>query len=187
MQERDLRKSLRTIGPQFPGLEYAGELVDGRRRVRLCDELQITLEIKRAESLQAACSALYVHHPARAIALARGGGAETLLELADLCGVTPVSVAGHLHAARPRRSHKRRFAEQPIRTLTNKPMVNVLVMMEPELRAYAREVAKLRGHGVVNKVIRDALWRVVALEMPQAPLLPPRRVLPAHRPPRKTG
>lgn len=183
MLDRDLRASLLAIGALFPALKYAGELIDGRRRMPLCDELSIPIEIRELATLQEACSALYPMHPTRAILLAKKESERcTVLELAQLCGATPTAVALHMKAERPKKSHKRRDGDEPIRKLKAKPMVKVLVMMEPELKAYATEAAARRGHRNVNKLIRDAIWRVVALEVPNAPLHPPRRVLPPGRP-----
>jgi hypothetical protein len=188
MQDRELRESLLAIGPIVPALEYEGELIDGRRRVPLCEELSIPIERRTLHTLHEACSALYSLHPARALELARKNSERSsVLELARICGTTAAAVALHLKDARPKPPRKRRrTTDVPIRKLKTQPMVKVLVTMEPELKAYAQEAANGRGHGNVNKLIRDAIWRVVALEVPQAPLHPPRRVLPPHRP-RKVG
>jgi hypothetical protein len=186
MKERDLRASLLAIGAQLPALEYAGELVDGRRRVPLCEELGIPIETRTLQTLQEACSTLYPLHPSRAIELARHAQRCNVLELAQLCGATSAAIAMHLQAAQPPKSKKRRLSNEPIRKLKSKPLVKVLVMMEPELKAYAQEAATRRGHGNFSRLVRDAVWRVVALEVPRAPLHPPQRVMPPGRP-RKAG
>jgi hypothetical protein len=179
MSERDLRASLQSIGPQIAGLEYEGELVDGRKKARMCAEMGVAFPIQRAHSLEEACSILWTRHELRALELA-GPIARSVLELARLCSTTPVSVAKVLHANKPKISHKakmRAIEDQPYRQLKERPkMVKRLFTLEPELYAYAREAAAQLGHRNVNRLVRDALWEKVARVVPMAPQFQPRRV-----------
>lgn len=181
MSERDLRASLLAIGPQIPGLEWEGELVDGRKKALMCAELRISFEVHRAKSLDEACSILWTRHELRALELA--GTRRSVLELARLCGTSSVAVAKVLQAAKPKPSHKakRAIEGQPYRELKESTrMVKLLVRLEPELRAYAREAAAQKGHRNVNRLVRDALWKEVALLVPNAPQFQPRRVQPPN-------
>lgn len=188
MQDRDLRESLRRIGARFPALEYEGELIDGRRRQHFCEELGIALDVRHAPTLQDACSELYATHPDRAVVLARKLEPDArLLDVAELCSATPSAVAAVLQAQKPKPSKKRiPGSNREIRKLAKgPPLVKVLVAMEPELKAYAEKCALLRGHGNLNRLVRDALWHAIALEVPHAPLQQPRRIGPVGR--RRTG
>jgi len=178
-ENRDLRASLQSIGPQIPGLSFAGVLVDGRKKAPMCAELRISFEIREAETLAEACSILWTRHPARALELA---GKKSVLELAQLCGVSATAIAKELHAAKPKRSHhKRRIEGESYSQLkTASTMVRRLFTLEPELYAYAREAAAQVGHRNVNRLVRDALWEKVALLVPMAQQFQPRRVQPPN-------
>jgi hypothetical protein len=188
--QRDLRASLQSIGPQLPGLALDGELLDGRKKAPMCAELGIRFEIVEAQTLTEACSILWTRHPARALELA---GKKPLLELAALCGVSPTAIAKELKANQPRKSHqaKRIIEGQNFAQLKADPkMIQRLFWLEPELYAYAREAAAQAGHRNVSQLVRDALWKQVALLVPMAPQFQPRRVQPpngARAPRRRSG
>lgn len=182
MRDRDLRASLEQIGVQTPGLEYLGELIDGRRKATMCAELHLRLDIHTARSLQEACSILWTRHPARALELA---GASSVLELARLCSTSAVAVARELAANKPKKSRQREtriLDGQPYAELKNSKMIRRLFVLEPELYAYAREAAAQRGHRNVSRIVRDALWKEIALIVPNAPQFQPRRVQRANGP-----
>lgn len=190
-EERDLRASLIRIGPQIRGLSYAGELIDGRKKAPMCAELGIAFEIHEAENLAEACSILWTRHPARALELA---GTQTVTELAKLCSVSATAIAKEQAKHKPKRSHhaKRRLIPgQPYPELKADPkMIKRLFLLEPELYAYAREAAAQLGHRNVNRLVRRALWKEVALLVPMAPQFQPRRVQApngARAPRRRTG
>jgi hypothetical protein len=178
-ENRDLRASLQSIGPQIPGLSFDGVLLDGRKKATMCAELRISFEIREAQTLAEACSILWTRHPARALELA---GKRPVLELASLCGVSATAVAKELQATKPKKSHhKRRIEGESFSQLkTANKMVRRLFTLEPELYAYAREASAQLGHRNVNKLVRDALWEKVALLVPMAPQFQPRRVLPPN-------
>lgn len=182
--QRELRASLLQIGLQKPGIEHAGELVDGRRRKKLCEELGIDFDQRDCATLEEACSLLWLEHPARALELAERHGARGVLELARVCGTTSVAIAKQLarKPKPPKKAHRVRAVEgQPYRALKRQSsMVKVLVTMEPELKAYALEAAAVLGHKNVNKLIRDSLWKEVAMLVSNAPQFQPRRVQPAN-------
>ena len=190
MRDRDLRASLQQVGPQKRGLEYDGERIDGRRRAEICAELGIDFEIRECTSLQEACSLLWVEHPARALELASKSGAAGVLELARLCSTTSVGIAKELAnkpKAKPKpkgREDQRAHATDHVtRELRRRPkMIRRLFVLEPELYAYAREAAAQKGHNNVSKIVRQALWKEIALSVPNAPQFQPRRVQPANGP-----
>lgn len=172
---------MQKIGPQKSGLEYEGEPIDGRRRAEICADLGQDFSFRKCATLQEACTLLWLEHPQRALELA---GARPLLELAQLCSTTPVAVARELQA-RPKpkgtRGYTREIEGQPYRELKRaKKMVRRLFTLEPELYAYAREAAAQKGHRNVNRLVRDALWKEVALTVPNAPQFQPRRVQPPN-------
>lgn len=185
MRDRDLRASLESIGAQVPGLEYAGELIDGRKKALMCAELRISFDVQRADSLQQACSILWTRHPARALELAKTQ-TQKVLELAELCGTNAVSIAKELQANKPKKklvNVQRLIPDQPYRQLKQQPkMIRRLFVLEPELYAYAREAAAKSGHRNVNKLVRDALWEKCAKLVAMAPQFQPRRVQPPNGP-----
>lgn len=190
MRNRDLRASLQQIGPQKGALEYGGQTIDGRQRAEICAELGIDLPRRECATLQEACSLLWVEHPARALELAKENGARTVLELAALCSTTAVAVAKEL-AKKPKQRPKphgragdrKHATDQVTRELRRRPkMIRRLFVLEPELYAYAREAAAQKGHNNVSKIVRQALWKEVALTVPNAPQFQPRRVQPANGP-----
>lgn len=188
VRDRDLRASLERIGQLQPAYEHAGELIDGRRRREICSDLGLELRTVQLETLQEACSVLWILHPSRALELA---GKRPLLELAQLCSASTTAVAKQIQAMKPRKSHKatvRLLPDQPYRELKATPrMIRRLITLEPELYAYGREAAAQKGHKNFNKLVRDALWKEIALTVPNAPLHQPRRVQPANGARRKAG
>jgi len=188
-ENRDLRASLLRIGPQLPGLSLDGVLLDGRKKATMCAELGLHFEIVEAQTLTEACSVLWSRHPSRALELA---GKRNVLELAQLCGATPTAIAKQLAADKPKKSHHKRILnDAPFSQLKTAPkMKRVILVIEPELHAYAREAAAQIGHRNFSKLARDALWEKIALLVPNAPQFQPRRVQApngarAHR--RRTG
>jgi len=191
MRDRDLRASLTQLGPQKRGLEYAGETIDGRRRAAICAELGIDFTLHECATLQEACSLLWLEHPARALELAAGDGTRSVLELAALCCTTATAIAKELAANKPKKTPKphgrandRTHATAEVtRELRRQPkMIRRLFVLEPELYAYAREAAAQKGHNNVSKIVRQALWKEVALTVPNAPQFQPRRVQSANGP-----
>lgn len=186
MRDRDLRASLLARGPLLPAYEYAGELVDGRRRQLLCTELDLELRIHVCESLHEACSTLFPLHPERALALAKSEGTSSLLELAELCGTTPTSLARLAPA--PKKSHKRAAKDATSQARSSSRMLRRIVTFEPELYELAKEAARDMGHGNFAKLVRDAVWRAVKdRRLDGAPTMQPHRVLPANGARRRVG
>lgn len=192
MRDRDLRASLAQIGPQKPGLVYGGEPIDGRRRAAICTELGIDFDQRECATLQEACSLLWLEHPARALELAAANDVRSVLELAQLCCTTPTAIAKEL-ASKPKpkpkpkprgRGTDRKHATMEVtRAARSQPkMIRRLFVLEPELYAYAKEAAAQKGHNNVNKLVRAALWKEVALTVPNAPQFQPRRVQSANGP-----
>lgn len=188
MRDRDLRANLAQVGQQKPGLELAGELLDGRRRAAICAELGVSFDVRSVDTLEEACSLLWIEHPSRALELARSHGVASLLELARLCATTTTAIAKEL-AARPKgppkahgRANDRVHAKKRLARSAKREakMVRRCFVLEPELYAYAREAAIQKGHNNVSIVVRQALWREVALTVPNAPQFQPRRVQPAN-------
>ncbi len=178
MRDRDLKASLAQIGPLIPGLEYAGELVDGRKKALVCVDLGIAFPIHVAKTLQEACSILWTRLPTRALELAQ---TTKVLELAALCSTSTVAIAEQLKATKPPKQRIRNTriessAELPDLKRSSK-MIRRLFVLEPELYAYAREAAAQRGHRNVSQVVRDGLWKEIALTVPNAPQFQPRRVV----------
>lgn len=64
-----LRKSLRTVGPKFPALYFAGECIDGRRRLQLARSLRIDVPVLDIPTRLQAARELWVLHPRRAYEL----------------------------------------------------------------------------------------------------------------------
>lgn len=174
MRDRDLRASLAARGPIHQAYSYAGELIDGRRRKTFCDELGIKLDVHECATLHEACSTLFVLHPERALELARRESTSSLLELAELCGTTPVAIARHITT--PKKSHKSSQA-----SVAKSRIVRRLVNLEPELLELAKQAANQLGHRNVSKLIRDSIWRTVReLELSGAPRRQPHRVQAPH-------
>lgn len=165
---------------QIPGLEWQGELIDGRKKAQMCADIGISFEVQSAKSLEQACAILWTRHELRALELA--GTTQSVLELARLCGTSSSAVANVLQASRPKKSHhKVRIENQPFAELKQQSkMVKRLFLLEPELYAYAKEAAAQKGHRNVNRLVRDALWKEVALLVPMAPQFQPRRVQPPN-------
>lgn len=188
MRDRDLRASLESIGALQPGYEYAGELIDGRRRQPLCRELGKPFEVRVCSTLQEACSVLWAqHHSVRALELAKAEGAQSLLELARLCGTTPTAVAELLQASRPKKSHKRQLREHAVELSATPKMLRRLVTLEPELYALAKVAAAEIGHRSFPRLVRDALWKEIRDNVQGAPIRQPRRVQSPNGARRKTG
>jgi hypothetical protein len=188
MRDRDLRASLESIGALQPGYEYAGQLIDGRRRQPICQELAIPFDVRVCGSLHDACSTLWAaSHAQRALELARSEGATSLLELAQLCSTTASAVAQLLQETRPKKSHKRQVRDQTTELRASSRMLRRLVTLEPELYALAKECAREQGHRNFAKLVRAALWKEIRLNVPGAPAHQPRRVQPANGARRRAG
>lgn len=180
MDERELRASLASIGPILPVLFYDSEPIDGRKRRTMCAELGLSITTLELSALRDACSMLYAQHPRRAVELAQRYGVTKLHALAEHCGTTVAAVARELAAAKQKRiggaeRRRRLLGNAGMQKLRDhQHMVLVRVYFEPQLRAYADELAKTKGHRNLSRIIRDALWQKVALELPQVNLHPPR-------------
>lgn len=178
MRDRDLKASLAQIGPLIPGLEYAGELVDGRKKALMCADIGVPFPIYVAKTLREACSILWTRHPTRALELA---GTSRVLELAELCSSSTVAIAQQLKENTPAKKRIRatriESSDDLPRLKDSKKMIRRLFVLEPELYAYAREAAAQRGHRNVSQVVRDGLWKEIALTVPNAPQFQPRRVV----------
>lgn len=148
----------------------------------MCAELGVLITTLELSALRDACSMLYVQHPRRAVELAQRNGVTQLRALAEHCGTTVASVARELAAAKAKRpggaefKRRRRLLghEEMTKLRHHQQMVLTQVYLEPQLRAYGIELAKTKGHGQLSKVIREALWKEVALKLPQVNIYPPR-------------
>lgn len=185
VRDHELRSNLQAIGPLQPGYQYAGQLIDGRRRKVLCAELGLHFEIRSCDTLQEACSTLFALHPSRALELAKSEGASTLLELAKLCSTTASSIARLMPI--PKKSHKREAKDRTTAAVSSSRMMRRLVTFEPELYALAQEAAREIGHGNFARLVRDSLWSTIRDRVPGAPLRQPRRVQTANGARRKAG
>lgn len=176
MRDRDLRASLERIGPRFPALEYEGETIDGRKREVMCAELGRELPRVVLHTLGEACSALWLHHPVRALELAQRDGPKRVRELAELCGTTATAIAVEWEAAKPKPKHRRKSdPSQPARasdTPRGAKSKMLRFWVEPEFLYYVNRLQEKTG---LNKseLVRDALWRRIAVVVPRAPLHPP--------------
>jgi hypothetical protein len=168
MRDAELRSSLLAIGPLLPALEYDGGLLDGRRRVAFGEELGLSVPVKRVRTLRDACSHLWPLHPQRALELA---GDASLLELAELCGVEPTSIALVRRTTRPKRvSDTRR-----IRYERKQPAKLLQLWLEPQLR----ELMNIAGDELdlsLSELTRQAIWEKIALVVPHAPLHRPKHI-----------
>ncbi len=178
MRDRELKTSLEQIGCLISGLEYAGELVDGRKKALMCADLGIPFPIHVAETLREACSILWTRHETRALELA---GTTRVLELAELCSTSTVAIAQRLKADKPPKKREREFRIESSDALPKlkhqSKMIRRLFVLEPELYAYAKEAAAQKGHRNISQVVRDGLWKEIALTVPNAPQFQPRRVV----------
>jgi hypothetical protein len=146
----------------------------------MCADIGIPLPIHTAETLSEACSILWTRHRARALDLA--GSSRSIVEFAQLCGTTTSAIAQEVQANKPKKPHQKRLVEgQSFRHLkAASKMITRVIVFEPELWAYARECAAQRGHKNISKLVRDGLWKEIALDVPQAPQFQPRRVQPPN-------
>lgn len=186
MRDRDLRASLAATGAIHPAYEYAGQLIDGRRRRVFCAELNTPLTVRVCATLHEACGVLFVEHPSRALELARSEGLTTLRELAEACGTTPSAIAQQLGPSLPKKSHKRAAKAAAHQAAKSSAMVRRLVTFEPELYELAKEAAREIGHRNVSRLVRDSLWRTIRENVSGA-ALQPRRVQPANGARRRAG
>jgi hypothetical protein len=142
----------------------------------MCAELCITFPIYAAETLEEACSILWTRHPARALELA---GPQSIIALAKLCSASAVAIAKELKANQPKKPKLLRVRindTPPDMSRSRAKLIKRLFVLEPELYAYAQEAAAQRGHKNVSRVVRDALWKEIAIVVPNAPQFQPRRV-----------
>jgi hypothetical protein len=162
MNDAELRRSLANVGPLLPALHWQGEVLDGKRRAAICDELGVYLPIRYAESLQVACSALWPLHPKRALELA---GTRSVSDLAELCSVGVGAIAVELARHRPKAKPERRA---PRHTRDEKKVL-VQVWVDPQWKHYmqrAGEAAKLPD---LSAAIRRAGWDLVQRVLPNPP------------------
>lgn len=187
VRDLELRASLAAIGALQPAFEYAGEVIDGRRRKVLCAELGQPLDIRVCETIQEACSTLFTLHPMRALELAKREGITTLLELARVCGSTTSAVARVLQEHAPKKSHKRQVKDATARARESSRMLRRIVVLEPELYELAREAAREIGHKNFSKLVRDSLWKTIRETRVSGAMRQPRRVQPANGARRRAG
>lgn len=173
MHPGELRQSIEAIGPLLPVFVTGDRVVDGAKRLAMCNELGVSIPEKRLVNLEQICSVLWPLHPARALEeAARARGRLELLELAQLCGTRAVNVAMMLETLHPKPPKPR-----PYRIRNERPAeaVRLQAWIEPQLKQYA-ELAAERLQINVSEFVRQALWEKSALLVPRAPLHPPRHV-----------
>lgn len=178
MRDHDLRASLAAIGQLQPGLEWEGELLDGRRRQAFCAELGIHFKVTVGGSLQESCSILWPTHPARALELARKSGCVRVLELAELCGTTAGAIALVQQATQPKKTARRQLADGVKDHSRVGHMIRRTITFEPELLLLAKAAAKARNKNL-GQIVREGVWRVCR-DLPGAPAQQPRRVQPQN-------
>jgi hypothetical protein len=161
MNDRELRLNLAAIGALLPVFIYEGRVIDGARRERLCGELGLRIERHDCATLQEACSVLWSHHPVRALELA---GPRGLLELAELCSVSPTAIARVKQAIRG----PRKRTERAPRQTQGQKTVQVLLWMEPQLKHYAKRAAEQEGL-TLSAFVRKAIWQRAKILAVRAP------------------
>ncbi len=165
--DRELRDSIAAAGCINPILIWLGLVIDGRRRHRICEELGVVPPMHVLVSLQAACSALFAHHPERAVVLAQehlgghAGLAPTIRELAEVCGTSVSVIALVLKpATKPE-------ARGPRRSRSDRTEL-VRVWVEPQWLHYVRLVGAAQGMSL-SATVRKACWEFVQRNAPRAP------------------
>lgn len=162
MDERELRESIRKVGPLLPAAMFNGDEIDGRRRRRICNELGVYIETKFCSSLADACAHLWPLHPARAIELAN---TRNVTELSQLCGARPAAIAKVLREMRP--PARASYLRSP-RQMQGQKNVLVQVWMEPQLKFLATRAATREGVNL-SAFVREATWYRAQLKDPRAP------------------
>lgn len=160
MKERELRDSLRTVGPLLPELIYSGRVVDGAKRDAICIELGIVFPQRRLATREEACAALWVVHPERAIAIAE---TDRVLELARLCGAQPVDIARVLASLRPAKPKERRAPRQT----QGQKRVLIQMWVEPQFKHYLQRAEEVDGRNMTEALTR-AGWRHIQETLPRA-------------------
>ncbi len=165
--DRELRDSISAAGCLDPVLIWNGLIIDGRRRHQICGELGIVPPMAVFTTLKAACTALYLRHPERALAMARdhlGGHAglpATVHELADVCSVSVSAIALLLRA--PATAEKR----APRRTRSQRKQL-LRVWVEPQWTHYVKRAGEQLGMNR-SATVRYACWEFVQRTLPQRP------------------
>jgi len=167
LSDQELRGSIAAAGCLDPVLIWQGLVIDGRRRHAICEELGIVPPMHISTSLQAACTALFLRHPDRAIVLARehlGGHAglpPSVRELAELCNVSVSAIAVHLKpSGRPEKRAPHRTRSQRTELLR--------VWVEPQWLHYVRLVGASQGLNL-SATVRKACWEFVQKHAPRTP------------------
>jgi hypothetical protein len=165
--DRELRDSIAAAGCLDSVLVWHGMVIDGRRRHEICLELGIVPPIAVLPTLQAACTALYLRHPDRAIVMARehlGGHAglpPTVRELADVCGTSVSAISLLVRPAKPKEKRG------PHRTRSQRTEL-VRVWVEPQWLHYVRLAGASLGMNL-SSTVRMACWEFVQRTLPHRP------------------
>lgn len=160
MNEAELRSSLLAVGPLLPQLIWAGRVVDGAKRDFICADIGIILPQKRLLTREEACSALWLVHPDRAIALAE---TDRVIEIARLCSARPVDVARVLKSQRPKMPPEKRAP----RHKQGQKNVLVQVWVDPQFKHYLA-AAKTDFGKDASALIREATWAALQKLYPRA-------------------
>lgn len=162
MNDGELRRSLQNVGPLLPALHWQGELLDGKRRTLICDELGLYLPVRYVESLQGACSFLWPVHPQRALELA---GQRSVAELAELCSVGVGAIAVELARTRVKPKPERRAT----RHKRDEKKVLVQVWVDPQWKHYVQRAGEAARLPDLSSAIRRAGWDLVQRVLPNPP------------------
>lgn len=161
MNDAELRRSLLNVGPLLPALQWQGELLDGKRRSTICDELGLYLPVRFADSLQVACTFLWPLHPRRALELA---GTRSVSDLAELCSVGPGAVSVELARTRS----KPKSEPRATRHTRDEKKVLVQVWVDPQWKHYLQRAGQTANMDL-SATIRRAGWELVQRVLPNPP------------------
>lgn len=168
--DQELRGSIAAVGCLNPVLIWQGMVIDGRRRHRICEELGIVPPMRVSVDLSAACTALFVSHPERAVTLARehlGGHAglpPTVRELARVCNVSVAAISVALAALTPKKPPEKRG---PHRTRSQRTEL-LRAWVEPQWLHYVRMAGAMHGMNL-SATVRHACWLFVQETLPRPP------------------
>ncbi len=163
--DRELRASIAAIGPLLPVLIWENEVLDGRKRQAICEELGLMPRVLQLHSLPDACRALWTLHPERAVALAATewqGIKPSLTTIAELCGVRVAAVAVLMTDGVVRKPDKR----SPRRTRSKKTLL-IQLWADEQFKHYVKAAGELEGLDL-SSTIRVACWEYVQRINPRA-------------------
>lgn len=132
-----LRESLRLVGPKHPAMYFAGECIDGRRRLELGEVLRITIPTVEIRDRIQAARELWLVHPRRAYELFAPRNA-TRNQLVALFGCEP----GELPTVKAAWARRRR---RPRTVAGTERAVTPVVQLPRELLEQAHAVCRARG------------------------------------------